>query len=136
MKNNFINTYVKYTTKKPILFFAMIFIGVISIIILSLSTKTSVVLTSDGVVNDRSIVVSGKMDSYTGFIYAYNDRNDQVYSVEIFETVHIGEQTVFLLKGDNEYITTMNQREIKVDIPMREMTIFERVFLKGGKING
>lgn len=136
MNKKFINAYVKYTAKKPILFFAMIFIGVFSILILSFSTKTSIVFTSDGVVNDHSIMVSGKVDSYTGFIYAYNDRNDQVYSVEISETVHAGEQTIFLLKGDNEYITAMNQQEIKVDIPMREMTIFERVFLKGGKVNG
>lgn len=136
MKNYFINTYVKYTAKKPILFIAMIFIGVFSIIILSLSTKTSVVLTSDGVVDDRSIVVFGKMDSHTGFIYAYNDRNDQVYSVEISETVYEEGETIFILKGDNEYIATMNQQEIKVDIPIREMTIFERVFLKGGKVNG
>lgn len=136
MNNKFINTYVKYTAKKPILFFTMIIIGVLSIIILSLSTKTSVVITSDGVVNDYSITVSGKVDSYTDFIYTYNDRNDQVYIVKISETVHEGEQTIFFLKGNNEYIVAMNQQEIKIDIPVREMTIFERVFLKGGKVNG
>lgn len=136
MKKKFINTYVKYTAKKPILFFAMIFIGVFLIIILSLTTKTSVVLTSDGMVDDHSITVFGKVDSYTGFIYTYNDRNDQVYSIKISETVYEEGQTRFLLKGDNEYITTMNQQEIKVDVPMREMTIFECVFLKGGKVNG
>mgnify|MGYP000861549520 CR=1 FL=1 len=87
-------------------------------------------------VDDHSITVSGKVDSYTGFIYAYNDRNDQMYSIEISETVYEEGQTRFLLKGDNEYIATMNQQEIKVDVPMREMTIFERVFLKGGKVNG
>lgn len=136
MNKKYINTYVKYTVKKPILFFAMIIINIFLIISLSLSTKTSVMLTIDGVVYDRSIVVSGKVDLDTGFIYAYNDRNDQVHSVEISETFYEEGKTIFLLKGDNEYIATMNQCEIKVDIPVREITIFERVFLKGGKIDG
>lgn len=136
MSKKFINTYVKYTAKKPILFFAMILVGVLSIVILALTTKTIVIFTGDGVVDGYSIVVNGNIDTYTGFIYAYSDRNERMYSVEIFETIHEEEQTIFLLKGNDEYISTMNQKEIKIDIPIREMTIFERVFLKGGKVNG
>ena len=136
MNKKFVNTYVKYTAKKPLLFFAMILVGVLSITILALSTKTSLMLSANGVVNGYSIVFNGEADSsYTGFIYVYSDRNEGVYSVEVLKTIHEKEQTIFLLDDNNGYISTMNQQEIKIDIPIREMTIFERVFLKGGKVN-
>ena len=136
MSKKIIDAYVKYTAKKPILFFAMIVIGVLSIFILSLSTKTSVVVSNDGIVNSYSVTINGEIDSYTGFIYVYNDRNDRVYSIEISETIHKNGQTIFFTEDENEYISTINQQKIKVDVPIREVTIFERVFLKGGRMNG
>ena len=136
MSKKLINTYVKYTAKKPVLFFVMILVGVLSIVILSLSTKTNIVITYDGTVEENEIIINGDVDSYTGSIYAYSDRNVGMYSVEITETIHRDGKTIFLLKDDNEYILLMNQQEIKIDIPIHEITIFERVLLKGGKVNG
>lgn len=135
MNKGFINAYVKYTVKKPIIFFAVVFIGVLSIILLALSTKTSMLFSCDGVVNDYSIIINGNIDSYTSYIYVYSDRSDKIYSVEILETIHKNKQTVFFLKDENDYISKTNQQKINVDIPIRAITIFERVFLKGGKVN-
>lgn len=136
MNKRFVNAYVKYTTKNPFIFFGVILVGVLSIVLLALITKTGVVISVDGTIDNYAIIINEKADSYTGFIYAYSDRNERMYSIEISETIHEEGQTIFLLKGKDEFISTMNQKEIKVDIPVREMTIFERVFLKGGKVNG
>lgn len=136
MKKRFIKFYIKYTTKIPILFFSVILFGVMTIVSLSLLTKTSVIISSDCVINNCSIIVDGKIESHTGFIYVYSDRNEQIYSVEVYETNYENNKTIFLVKGNHEFISDMNKKEIKVDIPIREITILERVFLKGGKING
>ena len=136
MNKKIINTYVNYTAKNPILFFVMLIIGVLSIVILALSTKTNIMISCAGEVSAHSITVSGEFKSCTGYIYAYNDRNEGIYSFEIYETVYNEGTTTFIVKSGTEYIDSMNQHQIRIDIPIREMTIYERVFLKGGKING
>ena len=79
-------------------------------------------------------------------LYAYS-----CTSLRFPRTIHNDGQTIFFLTGKDEYISPINQKNIQVDIPTREMTmdqqqikvgisireilIFERVFLKGGKVS-
>jgi len=134
MNKKLINTYIKYTAKTPILFFAMIIIGVLAIVILSLTTKTNIVVSTDATFENSTVIVDGIFDTYTGFIYIYTNRNEYVFSVGISETIHSDSITIFHL-SENDFVSNINQRDIGVDIPTREITIFERVFLKAGRIN-
>lgn len=134
MNKKFVNAYIKYTAKTPILFFTMIIVGVLSIILLSLTTKTNIVVSTDATLEDNAVIVDGIFDTNTGFIYIYTNRNDHVFSVEISETVHSDSITIFYL-DKNDLFANIIQRDIGVDIPIREITIFERVFLRGGRIN-
>jgi len=135
MNKNLVNTYIKYTVKKPILFFTMIIINLLLIIILALLTKTSVIVTHDGVLNNQTIIINDLIISYTGYIYIYNNRNENVYSIAIYETIYQEEKTIFIFEDNIEFSSLINQKQIKVDIPIREITIFERLFLRGGKTN-
>lgn len=135
MNTKFINTYIKYTAKKPILFFSMIAVGISLIAVLAITTKTSVMVTYDGLVDSSSVVVNAKIDSYTGVVYAYSDRNEGEYPANISQTIHKNRQTIFILK-DNKYIAVMDHQKIKLEVPIKEITILQLVFLKGGKATG
>ena len=134
MNKRLINTYVKYTAKKPILFFAMIIIFLFVIISLTLSTKTNVIIIREGTVDDNIIIINGIYSSHAGRLYVYTNRNEAVHHITIAETIHQYGKTFFVFEDNVEFLGKIEQ-QISVDIPVREITIFERLFLRGGRIN-
>lgn len=129
----FINTYVKYTAKKPILFILLIFVSVSLILYLTITTKTSVFQTYDARIKQDTILVDGVIASRTGQLYAYANREEQILPVVITETEH-GDGTTVFYAADPRSLEGL-PKELKADIPVDEISLLERIFLRGGKGN-
>lgn len=127
------NTYVKYTVKKPVLFFLLIFVSVGLILLLSITTKTNLFLTCDASIDRDKIIVDGLVESCTGQLYVYDNREERIYPVAISRTVQDGGTTIFYIT-DTEALVNL-PREVKADIPADEISLFERIFIRGGKSN-
>ena len=136
MSKRFINAYVKYVAKKPILFFAMIGIFVFSILYVSLTTKTSLIQTYDGTMIENSIVVNAEIKTAPDKIYVYENRNEAVFRVSVTNIDHNNRTTTFFLNDGTELSKISEAEMIKIDIPIGEISLFERIFLKGSKVNG
>ena len=129
----FVNTYVKYTAKKPILFILLIFVSVSLILYLTITTKTSVFQTYDARIKQGTILVDGVIASRTGQLYVYANREEQILPVVITETEHGDGITVFYT-ADSRSLEGL-PKELKADIPVDEISLLERIFLRGGKGN-
>ena len=136
MGKRFINTYVKYVVKKPILFFAMIGVFVFLILFVSLTTKTSLIQSYEGLIFGDTIVINAEINTVPENIYVYENRNEAVYLVNIKSMEHEDNSTVLIIGNNTELHGLPAAENIKIDIPVDEITLFERVFLKGGKVNG
>lgn len=129
----FVNTYVKYTAKKPILFILLIFVSVSLILYLTITTKTSVFQTYDARIKQDTILVDGVIASRTGQLYVYANREEQILPVVITETEH-GDGTTIFYTADYRSLEGL-PKELKADIPVDEISLLERIFLRGGKGN-
>ena len=136
MGKRFINTYIKYTAKKPILFFAMIGVFIFFIFYVSLTTKTSLIQSYDGTMAGNTIVINVEIDTALDKIYVYENRNEAVYIINIKNMECTDNTTILFIDNETELHELSATENIKIDIPISEITLFERVFLKGGKVNG
>ncbi len=130
---NFVNTYVKYTAKKPILFILLILVSVSLILYLTITTKTSVFRTCNARIEENKILIDGVVESKTGQIYVYANREEKIVPIAITETVQGNGSTVFYT-ADTKKLECLTQ-ELKADIPVDEISLFERIFLRGGRSN-
>jgi hypothetical protein len=136
MGKRFINTYVKYVVKKPILFFAMIGVFVFLILYVSLTTKTNLIQSYEGLIFGDTIVINAEINTVPENIYVYENRNEAVYLINIDGIVYEDNSTILSI-GNNAGLHGLTAAEsIKIDIPVGEISLFERIFLKGGKVNG
>lgn len=134
MNKKLANLFVQITAKHPLPFIGCIVLGVGFILSLTLSTNVSVISTYDGSVKSGNIIIEHRVSDLRDKIYVYTNRNEAVYSIEITEdNVKYGSNlTIIQLEGNIDSVTT---DKVKVDITIGKTTLFERVFLKGGKIN-
>ncbi|MCL2813613.1 MAG: hypothetical protein FWD23_03340 [Oscillospiraceae bacterium] len=135
MNKRFINTYIKYTAKKPVLFFAMIGIFVFFILFISLTTKTSLIQSYNGLIFGDTIVVNAELKTVPESIFVYVNRNEAVYLINIKSMEHEDNSTILFIDNNEEHGLAAAEN-IKIDIAVGEITLFERIFLKGGKANG
>ena len=136
MGKRFINTYVKYVAKKPILFFVMIGVFMFFILFIALTTKTSLIQTYDGTITGNTIIVSAEIKTAPDKIYVYENRNEAVFLVSVTGVDRNDNSTVFYISDHKELSEVASAEIIKLDIPVGTISLFERVFLKGGKVNG
>jgi len=136
MGKRFINTYVKYVVKKPILFFAMIGVFVFLILYVSLTTQTSLIQSYEGLIFGDTIVINAEINTVPENIYVYENRNEAVYLINIDGIVHEDNLTILSIGNFIELHGLTAAESIKIDIPVGEISLFERIFLKGGKVNG
>jgi hypothetical protein len=136
MGKRFINTYIKYTAKKPILFFVMIGVFVFFILFIALTTRTSLIQKYDGAMTGNTIVVSAVIKTKPDVIYVYENRNEAVFLLSVTGIVNNDDSTIFFVNGNAELSEITDAEIIKFDIPVGEISLFERVFLKGGKVHG
>ena len=135
MGKRFINTYIKYTAKKPILFFLMIGVFLFFIFFISLTTKTSVIKSYDATIAGNTIVINAEIDSAPDKIYVYVNRNEAVFLINVKSINRTNNKTVLIIDNEVELHELFSVENITIDVPVSEMTLFERVFLRGGKVN-
>jgi len=136
MGKRLINTYIKYTAKKPILVFATIGVFMFLIFFISLTTKTSLIQSYEGTITENTIVINAKVEITPENIYIYENRNEAVYLINVKKIDNTENLTIIFVDNDTVVFEMTESRNIKIDIPIGEITLFERVFLKGGKVNG
>ncbi len=127
--------YFKYTVKKPILFFAVIAFNVILIMIIAFLTKTSEVITCEAIIEGNHVIVFDNVESHTGYIYVYSDRNEHVYCIEVAQKKAENGGTVFYPITQEDF-ALLDKNNIHADVPIEEISLFERIFMRGGKNNG
>jgi len=135
MNRRFINTYIKYTAKKPILFFTMIGVFLFSILFISLTTKTNIVKSFSGTMVGNSVIIETEININPYRIYAYVNRNEAVYMIDVNNIKLQNNKTVLLIGNYMELPELISAKNIYIDIPFNEISLFERVFLRGSKIN-
>jgi len=135
-KRKFINVYIKYTAKTPTLVIAMIVFFVSLILCISLTTKTNLYQTFDGALLGESIVIEKEIDTLPEVVYIYENRNEAVFpvNIEYFETKDY--TTILSISCTNDAFRLTSSENFKIDVLIGEITLFERVFMKGGKVNG
>ena len=135
-KRRFINTYVKYTAKKPILLFAMIAFFISLILYISLTTKTNLYQTFDGVLSEDCITIDKDIYTVPEVVYVYENRNEAVFAVNVERFENRDNTTILHVSFADGSPELDPSENVKVDIQVGEITLFERVFVKGGKVNG
>ncbi len=136
MKQKLVKFYIKYTIHKPVLFIFVIAVGLFSILCLSFTTKTNVISTYDCYIENGIVYVSKKIETQLDVIYLYSDRNEAVYMCSVIKTQIIDDVTSFELSKEEGIVNLQdwNMQKMKIDIPCEEMTLFKRVFIKGGRV--
>ncbi|CAH1209526.1 hypothetical protein PAECIP111893_03046 [Paenibacillus plantiphilus] len=129
------NLYVRFTAQNPLPFIGFVALAVLSLFVLTMSTKLNVINTYDGVMNNQTIVISDhEIANMPSKVYVYTNRNEKVYPMQMTSEVQYDAgNTILYVEGSG---SESDLGHVKVDVPIGETTLFERVFLKGGKVNG
>ena len=132
MRKKYANLYVKMTAKSPLLFLVLILISTIFLFGVTLTTKVDVIETYKVKVENNQICIQDVNDITLTEVYVYENRNEAVYKV-IIEPEMIRQENNFLEISVNELGFIPQSDSVNIDIPIRKITLFRRVFLQGGK---
>jgi hypothetical protein len=126
------NLYVKYTAKNPIVFISLIILAIIAILLLTFNTKVSIYSTYEGGFVGQAISIDGRVTVSGDSVYMYTNRNDAIYTAKVSSIEYHGEKTSIQIK-DAQNLNNLDKGNMKIDIPVKQITLFQRVFLRGGK---
>lgn len=132
MRKKYANLYVKMTAKSPLLFLVLILISTIFLFGVTLTTKVDVIETYRAKVENNKICIQDVYDITLTEVYVYENRNEAVYKV-IIEPEMVSQETNSLEISVNELGFIPQSDFVNIDIPIRKITLFRRVFLQGGK---
>ena len=135
MDKRFINTYIKYTAKKPILFFVMIGVFLFFILFISFNTKTNLIQSYSGTMAGNTIVINAEINAAPDKIYVYANRNEAVFLITVKNIERTNNKTVLIIDNYAGLLELISAKNINIDIPINEISLFERVFLRCGKVN-
>lgn len=131
-RKKFANLYVKMTAKNHSLFLILILVSVLVLFGVTLTTKVDVVATHDAKFENNTIYIQDAGYDALQKIYVYENRNEVVHKIKLEpESVKQNGNSIEIFVKDLGFIP--QTEDIKVDIPVREITLFRRVFLQGGK---
>lgn len=132
MKKKTVNRYVYLTVKTPYLFLALILLSILALLYITLSTKVDVVQTYDAKIEDDKIIICEVGEYCPQKIYIYENRDRAIYHLEVQPgTVEYVDENMIIPMGELQFERETNF--VKVDIPIKEITLFRRVFLQGGR---
>jgi len=132
MRKKYANLYVKATAKSPLLFLILILISIVFLFGVTLTTKVDVIETYNVKVENNKICIQDVNGFTLHEVYVYENRNEAVYKV-IIEPEMVREEDNSLEISVNELGFTPQSGSVNIDIPVRKITLFRRVFLQGGK---
>lgn len=132
MRKKRANLFVKLTAKSPLLFLLLIFISIVFLFGVTLTTKVDVIETYNAKVENNKICVQNVTDLPENEIYIYENRNEAVYKV-ITEPEMFSQENNSLEIPLNKLGFIPQSDSVKIDISIQKITLFRRVFLQGGK---
>ena len=132
MRKKYANLYVKMTAKSPLLFLLLILISIIFLFGVTLTTKVDVIETYKVKVENNKICIQNVSNITLNEVYVYENRNEAVYKVKI-EPEMVRQENNSLEISVNQLGFIPQSDSVNIDIPIREITLFRRVFLQGGK---
>ena len=128
----FFDKIIDRIAKNSFVFASMIF-GCIALIIgLSLYIKTDTMFTVKVAVNDSEICLEENIDISTDYLYVYSDRNEDVYLIHI-ENIYQKDGRTYVVGNKEDMEKIRNLSNLIADVPIGKVSVFERIFLKGGK---
>lgn len=120
------------TAKSPLLFLLLILISIIFLMGVTLMTTVDVIRTYKAKVENNKICVQDIGDIVPDEVYVYENRNEAVYKVMIKpEMVSQENNSLEISVNDLGFIPQADS--VNIDVPLRKITLFRRVFLQGGK---
>ena len=132
MRKKYANLYVKMTAKSPLLFLILILISIIFLFGVTLTTEVDVIETYKVKVENNKICIQNVNNLTLNEVYVYENRNEAVYKVKI-EPEMVRQENNSLEISVNELGFIPQSDTVNIDIPIRKITLFRRVFLQGGK---
>ena len=132
MRKKTANLFVKMTAKSPLLFLGLILLSVVIILYITLTTEVDVIQTYDAKVEGNTLMISQVNRQNLSKLYVYENRERAVYCLEP-EEGDIDWDGTGMLVSLEEPLFEPETDFVKVDIPVRKISLFRRVFLQGGK---
>lgn len=132
MRKKRANLFVKLTAKSPLLFLLLIFISIVFLFGVTLTTKVDVIETYNAKVENNKICVQNVTDLPENEVYIYENRNEAVYKV-ITEPEMFSQENNSLEIPLNKLGFIPQSDSVKIDISIQKITLFRRVFLQSGK---
>ena len=132
MRKKTANLFVKLTAKSPLLFLGLILLSVVIILYITLTTEVDVIQTYDAKVQGNTLMISQVNRQNLSKLYVYENREKAVYCLEP-EEEEIEWSTTGVKVYPGEDFFDWETDSVKVDIPVRKISLFRRVFLQGGK---
>ena len=132
MRKKRANFFVKLTAKSPLLFLLLIFISIVFLFGVTLTTKVDVIETYNAKVENNKICVQNVTDLPENEVYIYENRNEAVYKV-ITEPEMFSQENNSLEIPLNKLGFIPQSDSVKIDISIQKITLFRRVFLQSGK---
>lgn len=132
MRKKTANLFVKMTAKSPLLFLGLILLSVVIILYITLTTEVDVIQTYDAKVEGNTLMISQVNRQNLSKLYVYENRERAVYCLEPEEGDIDWDGTGMLVSLEEPFFEPETDF-VKVDIPVRKISLFRRVFLQGGK---
>lgn len=135
MKKTFINAYIKYTARTPVLFFLMVVFCILLIVFLTTTTTLNHMETYDAVVMDHNKVRIDDTIAPLDRVYLYTQRDQDMVSCHVQRVDYHEDQTDIILM-DGVDIAFPPGSDVFVELAQTTTTLWERIFVKGGRLLG
>lgn len=132
---------MKLMTKSSVLFLSYVIIFIVISLYLTISTKIDIVNTYSALIEMQNekpyIVFDKKLSIDSEKIYTYIDKNNEVYEIHTQIASYSSGKSLYEVTYNSNFSKNFfiknNGKEIKVDIPQGQTTLFMRIFFHGGK---
>ncbi|MDR0641975.1 MAG: hypothetical protein LBG07_05900 [Treponema sp.] len=126
--------YVNYIIKNPFIFYAFLFIGAFTFIVLTLTIKINIIETYSAAVEGKTIKLENSSISDFTFeeAYVYSDRNKEVAHVSISKIDFSNNQTYIYL-SESDSIKLLGFDKVNIDIVVGQRTLLETIFVRAGR---
>ena len=129
--SNFQKRYLKYVIKSPLLFYAFLALGMLLFVCLSLWIRLDVIETYAATLSGNTVTVHEALAPASPTVYLYENRNDKIYKLDYRHIDRQSGATIFTIDAGSDAAAAL-PRDISVDVTVRQQTLLQRIFAKGG----
>lgn len=127
-KSKFSMLYIKYTVKTPIVFYVFLTAGIVLFLYMTLNLSLDVTQSFDAEVSEDKVTFDCGYEIVSNIIYLYTDRNEKIYKYN-FTAIEVENGITVLLINNADALSG----NYKADIVVGKQSLFERIFISGGK---